>query len=633
VKFVYPAYLFFCGLCMGIVFFYVWSLRRRRKVWGAFVQKELEPALTMSVSFGAKKVRAALIISCIALVFLALMRPQWGFGWSEAKRSGVDILLAFDTSKSMLAADILPNRFERSKLAVKDFVRSLKGDRVGLIAFSGSAFLQCPLTVDYGGFLLTLDDLKTDSIPRGGTDLSRAIRGALKAFESGGKKYKVLVIVSDGESHAGDALAAAQEAKREGVVIHCIGVGTKEGELISLELESGERAFLKDSAGNVVKSRLDESLLEKIALATEGSYIRATSVDFGLETLYREKISLMEKREFQGAMVKRYHERFQIPLFIAVLLLLIEPFIPDRKPAHRSTGQPANPRTREPAHPQTSLAACLIFFVAIAWASCAPAADSGTMARQGNKQYQAGKYSEALESYRAGLAVNPESEVLNFNSGAASYKIKDYPQAAGSFEKALLSDDSSYQARARYNLGDAKFTMGLAKEDADIKQAVDLVRQSLEHFRRAIEQAPSDSDAKYNYELAKKELKRLEEKQQQQQNQQQNQQQDQKKDQKQDQQKDQEKDQQKDQQQNQQQEQQNQQQQQNEQGQQQDQQSGQQEDQQQEKQQGAGQERSGDAMSQEEARQLLEGYDEEKSIQYLLDDKQGKPEGAVLKDW
>ena len=247
------------------------------------------------------------------------------------KRKGLDILIALDTSKSMLAQDLKPSRIERSKLAIRDFVKYLKGDRIGLIAFSGSAFLQCPLTVDYGGFLLSLEDIDTEIIPKGGTNLSSAITEAVRSYSGAQKKYKVLVIITDGEDHKGNALSAAEEAKKEGIAVFCVGIGSREGELIPLKAEDGQARFLKDRQGNVVKSRLDESILQKIALATGGSYVRSTGAEFGLELLYRERLSKLEKRELEGKLAKHYEERFQIPLALAFLLLLVELLISERK--------------------------------------------------------------------------------------------------------------------------------------------------------------------------------------------------------------------------------------------------------------------------------------------------------------
>lgn len=324
-------------ILVSLALFYAWALILARKKLEKFAQSDLLPELLLSVDYSAKNIKILIILSAIALSVFSLMRPQWGFRWEQVRRKGLDILIALDTSKSMLAEDVLPSRLERSKLAVKDLVKNLKGDRIGLIAFSGSAFLQCPLTVDYGGFLLALENINAESIATGGTSLSSAIKEALKSYEGGQKKYKVLVIITDGESHTGDALGFAERAKKEGINIFCIGIGTKEGDLIPLTDEKGQKTFLKDRDGNVVKTRLDEALLQKIALATDGAYVRSTNTEFGLDLLYKERLSKMEKRELESKMNKYYDERFQLFLLPALLLLVLESFIRDSKSAVNQT--------------------------------------------------------------------------------------------------------------------------------------------------------------------------------------------------------------------------------------------------------------------------------------------------------
>jgi Ca-activated chloride channel family protein len=233
----------------------------------------------------------------------------------------------------MLATDVKPNRLERSKFAVKDLIKKLNSDRVGLIAFAGTAFLQCPLTIDYNGFLLALDDLSTMTIPRGSTSLYAAIKEALDAFKGPEKKYKVLVLITDGEELEGDAMKIAATARDAGIKIYCVGVGTADGELIPVIGEDGERAYLADRGGKTVKTRLNEDLLKKIAISTGGSYVRATQNEFGLTLLYDKSISKLEKRDIEANIEKNYTERFQIFLAIAVIILLIEPLIAERKRA------------------------------------------------------------------------------------------------------------------------------------------------------------------------------------------------------------------------------------------------------------------------------------------------------------
>jgi len=326
----YYAYGFW--VVLAVVIFFIWAYKNRKLTMRKFAEAKLLDEIASSVSFKKKVVRFTLIIAALCLGVLTLMRPQWGFQWQEVKRRGLDILIAIDTSKSMLATDVKPDRLERSELAVKDLVRKLKGDRIGLIAFAGTAFLQCPLTIDYNGFLLALNDLDVNTIPQGGTSISSAIKVALESFKEGGEsKYKVLIIITDGEDHEGDPVKLAEEAKKRGIKIFCIGIGTVEGELIQLVDKNGKRTFLKDKEGNVVKTRLNEKILQEIALTTGGMYIRSSGAQFGLDLIYDERLSKMEKRDIKAQQNKLYYERFQIPLVLALILLLIEPFIGDKK--------------------------------------------------------------------------------------------------------------------------------------------------------------------------------------------------------------------------------------------------------------------------------------------------------------
>jgi Ca-activated chloride channel family protein len=317
-------------LIPAVWLFFVWAGKARKKAlerFGGGGTKEI----TRSFNPARRKFRDLLVIAAVFFMVVALIRPQWGFKWQEVKRQGLDILIALDTSNSMLAEDVKPNRLARAKLAIKDFVKKVKGDRIGLIAFSGTAFLQCPLTADYGGFLLTLQDVDADTIPVGGTSISRAITTALASYEGGAKQYKVLIIITDGEDLEGGIDEAIQKAKAENVMISCVGIGTPEGELIPLKGEAGKKGFLKDKAGNVVKTRLDEEMMKKIALDTGGVYVKATGVDFGLDLIYDQKLSKLEKQDFESKMEKQYNEYFQWPLAMALLLLLVEPLIGERK--------------------------------------------------------------------------------------------------------------------------------------------------------------------------------------------------------------------------------------------------------------------------------------------------------------
>ncbi len=330
-KFGAPHNTVWLWLVFGLIVFYIWAFRSRRKALEKFANFDLLKGISKEVSIRRKKIKSYMVIIAFTFLIIALMRPQWGFRWQEVKRHGLDILIALDTSNSMLAEDVLPNRLERSKLAVKDLVKKLKGDRMGLVCFAGRAFLQCPLTIDYDGFLLSLEDVGADTIPLGGTAISQAINVALKSYEGGGEKYKILVIITDGEDHEGGIDNAIQRAKEARIKIFCVGIGSSEGELIPIDTSRGKREFLKDAEGNIVKTRLNESLLQKIALETGGAYVRGTGAELGLDVIYDKWLSKMEKQELKSKMEKQYYERFQLPLAIAFLLLLIEPLIGDRR--------------------------------------------------------------------------------------------------------------------------------------------------------------------------------------------------------------------------------------------------------------------------------------------------------------
>ncbi|MFH1768525.1 MAG: VWA domain-containing protein [Candidatus Omnitrophota bacterium] len=323
--------LYLLSLVAALGLFYIWAFKKRHQVLKGFVKESLLDELTGLLDRKRRKIKVSLIFSSVVLIIFSFLRPQWGFHWQEVKRKGLDIIIAVDTSKSMLASDVKPNRLARAKFAIKDFVKHLNGDRVGLIAFSGEAFPQCPLTVDYSGFLLSVDSLSVDIIPRPGTSISRAIKEALAGYEGGLKKYKVLIIITDGEDHEGDPLIVSEEAKQAGVKVFCIGIGTREGDLITITDAAGDKTFLKDRQGNVVKTRLDETTLQKIALTTGGSYVRSGATEFGLALIYEEKLSKMEKREIESKLAKQFHERFQIPLALAFILLACELFISERK--------------------------------------------------------------------------------------------------------------------------------------------------------------------------------------------------------------------------------------------------------------------------------------------------------------
>ncbi len=314
-----------------LALFLVWSLRRRRHALATFVEAGLLPAVTPDLDWRRRRLRSIVLCVAVLLLAVALAGPMWGFRWQQVQREGIDLIVAIDTSRSMLATDVKPNRLARAKLAVQDLLSQVSGDRVGLVAFAGSAFLQCPLTLDFGAFSQSLEAIEAGIIPRGGTSLAAAIDTSLDAFEGRQAEHQALVVITDGEDHGSDLDDAIKRATDRGVKIYTVGIGTTEGELIPLE----QGGFLKDRSGQVVKSRLDEATLQKIANATGGAYLHATDTAFGLTELYRDYIATMEKRELASTLERRYEHRFQWPLVLAFALLLVEPLIGERRPGPR----------------------------------------------------------------------------------------------------------------------------------------------------------------------------------------------------------------------------------------------------------------------------------------------------------
>ena len=325
-----PTYLWLLA-AVAVLGAVVWvRLRQRAALLQTFAEAALVARLAPDVDRRRRWLRLTLRVAVLALLVIALAGPKWGFQWEEVRRQGIDLIVAIDTSRSMLASDVKPNRLERAKLAVLDLVQRLQGDRVGLVAFAGTAFLECPLTLDYAAFEGSLDAVHVGLIPRGGTALARAIDTSLDGFEARQGRHEVLILITDGEDNEGDYEAAAKRAADAGVKIYTVGIGTTEGELIPTG-EKNAQGFVKDRSGQVVKSRLNEDALQKIALATGGAYVRGVGASLGLDEVFREHIAKIEKREVASTLERRYEDRFQIVLAAALLLLIAEALVGERR--------------------------------------------------------------------------------------------------------------------------------------------------------------------------------------------------------------------------------------------------------------------------------------------------------------
>ncbi len=275
-------------------------------------------------------VKHALFLAACGLFLLAWARPQLGTKFEEVKRQGVDLIVALDVSYSMKAEDIKPSRLESAKRELSELIDQLKGDRVGIILFAGDAYTQLPLTTDYHAALLLTDIIDCDMVPKPGTAIGSAIDLARNSFTKGEGKYKAMIIITDGENHEDDAVAAAKHAAKENIIIHTIGMGSPGGAPIPVRENGVQTGYRTDREGNVILTRLDEKGLEEIAAATGGTYIRATNTRNDLAAVFGE-IERMEKKEFGSKQFTDYEDRFQIPVAAGLLLLLLELLLSEKR--------------------------------------------------------------------------------------------------------------------------------------------------------------------------------------------------------------------------------------------------------------------------------------------------------------
>ena len=320
--------LWIVALLAWLVFF---LLKRRERRLNELVAAELIPVLAPDRHVKRTRFKNILWLCALALAVLSLARPQWGFHWEEVKRRGLDIIVVLDTSNSMRAEDIKPNRLQQAKWGIRDLLAKLKGDRIGLVSFAGSSFLQCPLTIDYAAFLMTLEDVYAGIIPRGGTAIEQALQTAMDGFEKSGNADRAIVLITDGEDHEGNPLNLIDELNKRNIRVYTVGVGTLTGELIPYEDEEKHAGFLKDRQGQVVKSALNEPVLEKLAMSTGGTYVRSAPGDFGLDRIFDQGIAELKRDELESKVAKTYEERFTWFLGAALLLLALEGCLTDRK--------------------------------------------------------------------------------------------------------------------------------------------------------------------------------------------------------------------------------------------------------------------------------------------------------------
>ncbi|MDF1754063.1 MAG: VWA domain-containing protein [Verrucomicrobiales bacterium] len=470
-------------ICGGLVYgFVIWNRARERDLQKLAHQRLLNQ-LTQSYSKRKRTIKQVLWLLAVALVFIAIARPQYGFEFREVKRRGIDLVFAIDTSRSMLAEDVVPNRLERSQMAITDFVDRLEGDRIGLIPFAGKAFSLCPLTLDYSAFRQSLDVINTDIIPHQGTDLASAVDEANRLFDEEGNSHRILILITDGEDLQGavsDAISAATEKE---MTIHTIGVGDPNGSLIPITRSDGSRDFVRDDSGQPVRSALDEKTLREIAESTGGIYVPLGQAGQGLNRIYQEKLRLVPKTEMDQRLDRIPLERFEWPLAAAIILLLIEYLLNDRRSKTKR-----NARFK-------------------------------TFGRR-----QAGGIAGMLLVSTAFLTAAETDPRETYNQGTSAYEAGDYEKAEENLNQSLNSAiDLELQQRGYYNLGNTRFRLGQKTLETSPDETIKQWEASIKSYEDALALNADDEDASFNRDFVKKKLEELQQQQDQQQQDQQQQ--------------------------------------------------------------------------------------------------------------
>jgi len=308
----------------------IFIIYRKRKDLNRFGDREIITQLMPEASSGRPVIKYVIQILAVIALIIGIARPQFGSKLREVKREGVEIIIALDVSNSMLAEDIQPNRLERAKQAIAKLVDQMVNDKIGLIVFAGNAYIQMPITTDYVSAKMFLSTISPEIVPVQGTAIGSAIELGTKSFTPMAESSKALIVITDGENHEDDAVQAAQLAAEKDIKVHTIGIGLPEGAPIPVTNPSEQKTYLKDRDGNIVVSKLNERMLQQIADAGNGVYIRSTDTRLGLNTVFDE-INKMEKQEMDVRIYSDYDERFQYAFGLALILLLADLFILERK--------------------------------------------------------------------------------------------------------------------------------------------------------------------------------------------------------------------------------------------------------------------------------------------------------------
>lgn len=450
------------------VFFLIFyfAMKKRETILSRFASPRSLSSITPDIDPHQRWIKIGLVLLAVMFGIIALSGPEYGYTWQKIERRGVDIIIALDCSKSMLARDIKPSRLERAKREIYDLLNMLQGDRIGLVAFSGSAFLQCPLTLDYDAFQVFLKILSPDFLPVGGTDIPAAIKTAISGFNEKEATQKAIILITDGESTTGDPLKAARTAKKAGIKLFCIGVGKKEG--VPVPDEQG--GFKKDPSGNIILTRLDEETLKKMAVLTGGIYVHSIAGDMDLNIIYKKEIrEKMKLSTLSGGRKQVWEDRYQWFLIPAIVMLLIDMFLGTRKKTFIFL-----------------FSLCMVFTM-----GSAEAATTHHIIKKGISAYEKREYQKALKLFIDAQLEKPGMHKIYYNIGNAYYKNGNFAEAWNNYKQALKSKNDKLREATFYNMGNSAFRMGKLKE-------------AKTNYEAALKIDPKDIQAKENLEYVKK---------------------------------------------------------------------------------------------------------------------------------
>ncbi|MCP4020717.1 MAG: VWA domain-containing protein [Desulfobacteraceae bacterium] len=472
-KFLHPDMLYFLWAVVFIFSIMVYGIRKRKKVLFQFASSRILSVLIPGYSRNRPWVKAVLLSFAFGFAVMALSGPLMGYRWEKTTTRGVDIMIALDCSRSMLAQDIKPNRLERAKREIIDLLRMIKGDRAGLVAFSGTAILQCPLTLDHQAFNIFLRVLGPDYLPVGGTRLDTAINTCLEAFEENVDTQKAIILITDGENTAGDVEKTVNKLSEQGIKLFCIGVGNPSG----APIPDKEGGFKKDKQGNIILSKVDESGLERLSALTSGRYVRSVAGDMDLDLIYTNEIKgTMEQKTLESGRRKVWENRYQWFLLPCVILLLLELLIPALK------------------KPSILPIIFLAILLPLVFQPKEASANATSHVKEGVSAFEENRFEDAKKHFIDAQLEKPEDEQIYFNIGTAAYKNGEFDLAETNFLKAAQSHDIVLRHKAMYNLANTRFRLG--KLDDAIKE-----------YEKIVEQYPQDKEAKENLEFVKQKKK------------------------------------------------------------------------------------------------------------------------------